>query len=123
MLKAIWECSSSSLTEDVADSHFFDALRLIDGHLASALEGDEDWRRNLAPYDDDSKSEQTYYKMMENLLLGPAERLAEKRVEAIKEGRSAANYFESLLNGTESKEAMKPKIDEEVKVSDHWTGL
>ena len=87
MLTGIWECSTTSLTTDVSDSHFFEVLKVIDSHLGSALEEDGDWRSNLAPYSDDSNAEQTFYKMMENLLLEPCSRLARKRVEAIREGK------------------------------------
>ena len=55
--------------------------------------------------------------MMETLLLGPCLQLAEKRVEAIKGGKSVAKYFDSLEDGTETKETIKPKIDEEVKAA------
>mmetsp|Transcript_18695 Transcript_18695/g.40471 ORF Transcript_18695/g.40471 Transcript_18695/m.40471 type:complete len:1753 (+) Transcript_18695:126-5384(+) len=116
MLASIWDCSSLPLT-DAPDSHVFEVLKLIDSHLTTVLEEDGDWRMNLAPYNDDSKSEQTFYKMMEKLLIGPCLRLAEKRVEAIKEGKSVAKYYESLENGTASKETIKPKIDEEVRAA------
>ena len=51
---------------------------------------------------------------MESLLLGPCLQLAEQRISAIRDGKSVAKYVESLENGTESKETIKPKIDEEV---------
>jgi hypothetical protein len=116
MLDSIWDCDMSILTE-APDSLIFESLRLIDSHLGTVLEEDGDWRINLAPYADDSNSEQTFYKMMERLLLGPCMQLAEKRVEAIKEGKSVAKFCEFLENGTEPKEVVKPKIDEEVKVA------
>ncbi|KAL7542501.1 hypothetical protein ACHAXR_011829 [Thalassiosira sp. AJA248-18] len=116
MLASIWDCSGSSLT-DAEDSHIFVALKLIDSHLSTVLEEDGDWQVNLAPYDDDSKSEQTFYKLMETLLLGPCLQLAKERVEAIKEGRSVDKYYKSLEEGTETKETIKPKIDEEVKAA------
>ena len=114
MLASIWDCSSSPLT-DAPDSYVFEVLKLIDSHLSTVLDEEGDWRNNLAPYDDDTKSEQTYYSMMETLLLGPCLRLAEKRVEAIKEGKIIAKHYESLEDDTETKETAKPKIDEEVK--------
>lgn len=114
MTSSIWQCSNSTLTE-APDSHVFEVLKLIDSHLGTVLEEDGDWRMNLAPYDNDSKSEQTFYKMMESLLTGPCLQLAEKRVAAIRDGKSVAKYFASLENGTETKESIKPKIDEEVK--------
>lgn len=76
MTSSIWQCSNSTLTE-APDSHVFEVLKLIDSHLGTVLEEDGDWRMNLAPYDDDSKSEQTFYKMMESLLTGPCLQLAE----------------------------------------------
>ena len=51
---------------------------------------------------------------METLLTGPMLQLAQKRVEAIKEGKSVAKYYESLLDGSGTKEEIKPKIDAEV---------
>jgi len=38
-------------------------------------------------------------------------------VEAIKEGKSVAKYFESLEDGTGTKQTIKPKIDEEMKAA------
>jgi len=116
MLAGIWDCSSSSLT-DAPDSLVFDSLQLIDSHLSSSIEEGGDWKKNLAPYEDDAKSEQTFFSMMETLLLGPCLRLAEARVEAIKLGRSCINYVKSLEDGTETKETIKPKIDKEVKAA------
>jgi hypothetical protein len=81
------------------------------------MDEDGDWRMNMAPYDDDTKAQQTFYEMMESLLLGPCMKLTETRVEAIKGGRSVAMYCDSLENGTELKESIKPKIDEEVKAA------
>jgi hypothetical protein len=116
MLNRIWSCERSCITE-ASDSLIFESLRLIDFHLTTVLEEEGDWKINLAPYDDDSKSEQTFYKMMKNLLLGPCLQLAEKRVEAIKNGKSVSKYCELLESGTETKEILKPKIDDEVKAA------
>lgn len=116
MLKCIWSCERSCITE-ASDSLIFESLRLIDFHLTTVLEEEGDWKTNLAPYDDDAKSEQTFYKMMQKLLLGPCLQLAEKRVEAIKNGTSVSEYCELLDSGTETKEIIKPKIDDEVKAA------
>ena len=116
MLDSIWKCERSPLTE-APDSLGFEALRLIDSHLTTIMDEDGDWRMNMAPYDDDTKAQQTFYEMMESLLLGPCVKLTETRVEAIKGVRSVAMYCDSLENGTELKESIKPKIDEEVKAA------
>ena len=116
MLDSIWKCERSPLTE-APDSLGFEALRLIDSHLTTVLDEDGDWRMNMAPYDDDTKAQQTFYEMMESLLLGPCVKLTEARVAAIKGGKSVAMYCDSLENGTELKESIKSKIDEEVKAA------
>jgi len=53
--------------------------------------------------------------MMYHLLTGPCGQLASNRVTAIKEGRSVSSYFESLADGSEDKESVKEKIDDEIK--------
>ena len=118
MLNSIWECSASSHTA-VPDSHVVEALKLIDSHLGSVIDEaeDGDWHQNMAPYDDDSKSEQTFYRMMGNLLLGPCLQLAESRVAAIKEGKSVSKYFQELLENPDAKDEIKPKIDAEVQAA------
>lgn len=119
MLTKIWLCNDSTLT-DVPDSLFCEALKIIDSHLATVLEEvgeDGDWRDGLVPYDDDTRAMQTFCNMMESLLARPCKRLAENRIEAIKQGRNVAKYCESLQNGTETKEVIKPKIDEEVQAA------
>lgn len=119
MLDKVWRCLDSPLT-DVPDSFFCEALKLIDSHLANILEevGDDgDWQMGLNPYDDDSRAVQTFYNMMASLLPGPCAKLAENRVEAIKQGRNVFKYCESLENGSETKETIKPKIDEEVQAA------
>lgn len=114
MMASIWGCSSLCLT-DAPDSHVFEVLKLIDSHLTTILEEDGDWQKNLAPYDGDAQSQQSYYEMMEILLLGPCIQLAGNRVKAIKEGKSVAKYCESLENGDASKAEVKVLIDEQVK--------
>ncbi len=117
MLDSIWSCKDSALI-DAPDSCVCEALKLIDSHLTTVLEevgGDGDWRMGLDPYDDDTDSVRTFYGMMSTLLLGPCDRLADHRVAAIREGKSVSKYIESLENGTESKEVIKPKIDAEVQ--------
>lgn len=63
MLSSIWQCSPTSLTESPPDSYFFEALKLIDSHLGTVLEEDGAWQANLAPYENDTQSEQTFYKV------------------------------------------------------------
>jgi len=117
MLEEIWECNKSCLT-DAPEKLVLDALKTIDSRLSEALDqGLGTWKTNLAPYSDDAKSEQDHYKMMENLLLNKCPQLAAQRVKAIGEGKSVVKYLEKLLDGTETKEAIKPKIDEEVKAA------
>lgn len=116
MLNRIWSCERSCITE-ASDSLIFESLRLIDSHLTAVLEEEGDWKTNLDPFIDDDESEQTFYTMMQNLLLGPCLELAEKRVEAIKNGKSVSEYCELLDSGTETKEIIKPKIDDEVKAA------
>jgi|SaaInl74LU_5_DNA_1037368.scaffolds.fasta_scaffold03025_5 hypothetical protein len=53
--------------------------------------------------------------MMYHLLTGPCGQLTSNRVTAIKEGRSVSAYFESLADGSEDKESVKEKIDDEIK--------
>ena len=60
MLKNIWECSSTSLT-DAPDRHVVEALKVIDGHLSAALEEDGDWIDNLGAFDNDKSSEKSFY--------------------------------------------------------------
>jgi len=116
MLEQVWKCEKNCLT-DAPEKLVLDALKTIDSRLSEALDQPGDWKANLAPYSDDSKSEQDHYEMMEELLVRKCPQLAEQRVKAIGEGKSVAKYLEKLLDGTETKEAVKPKIDEEVKAA------
>lgn len=119
MLNNIWSCSASTVT-DAPDSCICEALKLIDSHLTTAIEevGDDgNWQMGLDPYDDDTNAIQSFYSMMASLLLGPCARLADHRVDAIREGKSVSKYWESLENGSESKETVKPKIDAEVQAA------
>ena len=118
MLEEVWKCSKNCLT-DAPEKLVLEALKTIDSRLSEALDQPGDWRANLAPYSDDTKSEQDHYKMMEKLLgqYGKCPQLAEQRVKAIREGKSVVKYVEKLLDGTETKDAIKPKIDEEVKAA------
>ena len=61
MLRDIWACSGSPLTE-APDMHCVEALKLIDSHLSTALEEDGDWRDNLGAFDNDTSSEKTFSK-------------------------------------------------------------
>eukprot|EP00984_Skeletonema_dohrnii_P012712 scaffold5190_cov92-Skeletonema_dohrnii-CCMP3373.AAC.2 len=116
MLEEIWECNKNCLT-DAPERLVLDALKTIDSRLSEALDQPGDWKANLAPYSDDAKSEQDHYELLEDLLLNKCPQLAAQRVKAIGEGKSVVKYLEKLLDGTETKEAIKPKIDEEVKAA------
>lgn len=109
-------CSKSCITE-APEKLVLEALKTIDSRLDEALVQPGNWETNLDPYADDTKSEQDHYKMMKKLLVDKCPQLAEQRVKAIKEGRSVVKYFEKLTDGTEMKESIKPKIDEEVKAA------
>ncbi len=117
MLKEIWGCNKECIS-DVPEKLVSEALRTIDTRLGEALDQAEGtWEDNLSPYPTDANSEQHHYIMMQTLLVKKCPQLAEQRVQAIRDGKSVAKYFENLLNGTETKEAVKPKIDEEVKAA------
>ena len=116
MLEDIWECKRSCLTT-APDKLLLDALKTIDSRLSEALDQPGEWQKNLAPYSNDTKSEQQHYTMMEKLLVRRCRRLANQRVKAIGEGKSVAKYLEKLFDGTSTKEEIKPKIDEEVKAA------
>ena len=83
MLEEVWKCSKNCLT-DAPEKLVLEALKTIDSRLSEALDQPGDWRANLAPYSDDTKSEQDHYKMMEKLLgqYGKCPQLAEQRVKA-----------------------------------------
>ena len=123
MYDMIWQCSTVSVfdsdTEDAAEKLYVEALKEIDNELTQALEGEGDcWEENIiALYDDATAAEGTRADFMYNLLTGPAKRFAQDRVRAIKNDRSVAGYMTSLESGTESKEVIKPKIDEELKAA------
>ena len=87
MLEKAWKCTRKAVI-NVDDSQTVEILKLIDSHLSEAVEADGDWADNLAPYDEDDTGVQTYYKMLQSLLLGPCEKLAKKRVEAIANGHN-----------------------------------
>lgn len=119
MLTKIWLCRDSEQI-DVPDSLYCGALKVIDSHLASVLDEvgeDGNWQDGLVPYDDDTRAMQTFCNMMESLLAHPCKRLAESRIEAIKQDRNVSKLCESLQNGTETKEVIKPKIDEQVQAA------
>jgi hypothetical protein len=114
MLDGVWQCNKECLT-DPPEKLVLEALKKIDARLEEAIDQPGDWKVNLAPYSDDSKSEQDEYEMMEKLLRDRCLHLAEQRVKAIGEGKSVVKYLDKLADGTETKETLKPKIDEEVK--------
>eukprot|EP00984_Skeletonema_dohrnii_P005973 scaffold2118_cov125-Skeletonema_dohrnii-CCMP3373.AAC.2 len=120
MLKLIWACASNEAVDnEVDDGLYVEALKMIDGHLKEAIDGEErgegTLEENLVPFDDDTEGEKTFRSMMYHLLTGPCGQLASNRVTAIKEGRSVSAYFESLADGSEDKESVKEKIDDEIK--------
>ncbi|KAK1743888.1 strawberry notch family protein [Skeletonema marinoi] len=120
MLREIWNCASESpLDGEVDDGLYVEALKMIDGHLKEALDGEErgegTLEENLVPFDDDTEGEKTFRSMMYHLLTGPCQKLAASRVTAIREGRGLGIYFESLADGSEDKESVKAKIDAEFK--------
>ena len=102
---------------NVDDSQTVEILKLIDSHLSEAVEADGDWADNLAPYDEDDTGVQTYYKMLQSLLLGPCEKLAKKRVEAIANGHNVAKYVDDLTSDGADVDDIKKKIDDEVKAA------
>ncbi|KAL7535756.1 hypothetical protein ACHAXR_006716, partial [Thalassiosira sp. AJA248-18] len=116
MFGMIWNCSTVSVmeTEDEDDKLYVEALRGIDIRLTEALEDGGDWEDNLVPYEVRTIAEETHAMLMYNLFTGRLKRLAHDRVHAIKDGRSIAGYMDSLANGTETKESVKPMIDEEL---------
>lgn len=60
MIKTIWTCASNeSVDSEVDDGLYVEALKMIDGHLKEALDGEErgegTLEENLVPFDDDSE--------------------------------------------------------------------
>ena len=60
MLKTIWTCATNETVDgEVDDGLYVEALKMIDGHLKEALDGEErgegTLEENLVPYDDDSE--------------------------------------------------------------------
>ena len=64
MLDDVWQCTSSSFDSETTDKMIVQGLQMIDKHLIDILKEGDNWQVNLAPYSDDSQSEQTYYAMM-----------------------------------------------------------
>ena len=120
MYAAIWRCSPVSIlgsdTDEAAAKLYVGFLKEIDQTLTEALDGDsDDWEQNLAGTEVSNKEEETRANFMYNLLAGPCRRLASDRVHAIRDGKSVAAFLESMRNGTESKEDIKPMVDEELR--------
>ena len=113
MLTSVWGLTGKCLIA-VEDSHLVETLQLIDTHLAEAMEADGNWEENLMPFSDDDSGLQTYYSMLECLLLGRCNSLAKKRVEAIKAGRSVAKYLNDAASEGADVDSIKKKIDDEV---------
>ncbi|KAL9182095.1 hypothetical protein ACHAXT_012438 [Thalassiosira profunda] len=113
MLTSVWGLTGKCLIA-VEDSHLVETLQLIDTHLAEAMEADGNWEENLMPFSDDDSGLQTYYSMLECLLLGRCNSLAKKRVEAIKAGRSVAKYLHDAASEGADVDSIKKKIDDEV---------
>ena len=114
LIRDVWQCTSSSFDSEATGGMFVAVLKHIDEHLTEVLKEGDNWQINLAPYSEDSKSEQTYYAMMKDLLLGPCLQLATDRVAAIKDGRSVIKYMTDLKDGTEEKGVIKAKMDAEI---------
>mmetsp|Transcript_20487 Transcript_20487/g.41163 ORF Transcript_20487/g.41163 Transcript_20487/m.41163 type:complete len:1688 (+) Transcript_20487:177-5240(+) len=118
MTEQIRYCSRNCNSVDVPDKLYADGLGVIDSLLATALEDTEDsWQEALKPYDDDCESESTWGEFAYHLLTGPCKRLADNRVAAIRDGRNVARYLESLANGSETPESVKPKITDELSAA------
>ncbi|KAL7545543.1 hypothetical protein ACHAWF_008893 [Thalassiosira exigua] len=122
MYANIWACSRVSIlddeTENEAEKLYVEALRNIDLILSEALNGESsDWEENLIPFDATSIAEETQGSFYYNLFTGCCNSLAHNRIHAIRDGKSVAGYMEQLENGTETKETIKPKIDEELKLA------
>ena len=114
MLDDVWQCTSSSFDSETTNKMIVQGLETIDKHLIDILKEGDNWQMNLAPYSDDSQTEQTYYTMMKDLLLGPCMNLAASRVAAIKDDRSIVNYMTQICEAPEEKDAIKAKMDVEV---------
>lgn len=118
MTEQIRFCSQNCNSVDVPDKMYADGLGVIDSLLATALEDTEDsWQEALKPYDDDCESESTWGEFAHHLLTGPCKRLADSRVASIRDGRNVARFLESLANGSETPESIKPKITDEISAA------
>ena len=127
MYDMIWQCSTVKTVlenedqdeanpQDQAAALFVEALKNIDNQLTEALDSagnSQDWEEGLIPFGATTQAEESHASFYYNLLTGPCRRLAQDRVDAIKDGRSITRYIESLANTTE-RDVIKAKIDEEV---------
>ena len=116
MLDGVWKCNKECLMKP-PETLVLEALKKIDARLEEAIDQPGDLNENLDPFSDDSTFEQEECKMMKTLLVDRCPHLAEQRVKAIGEGKSVVKYLEKLADGTETKETIKPKIDDEVKAA------
>ena len=62
MLRLIWTCASDEANDnEVEDGLYVEALKMIDGHLKEALDGEDrgegTLEENLIPFDDDDEGE------------------------------------------------------------------
>ena len=118
MLKGIWALSDNCLGE-VEDKHVVDAMSIVDKHLSEILDvtsAGTDWKASLVPYDDDGKSIRTYYSFLQSFLTSTQlVAFAQKRVDAIKEGKGFHQLMQAVKNGEDTAEGMKTKLDAQIE--------
>jgi len=120
MLGEVWTMNARSLSE-LENRHASGALEIIDKHLREVLDATPpgaDWRRSLAPYDDDGETLHSYYSMMQSFLTSSRLiRFTEKRVEAIKNGKGLHQLMQSLEDGDCTQEECLTQLNEQVEES------
>ena len=118
MLKGIWKLSDNCLSE-VEDKYVVDALSIVDKHLSEILDvvpAGADWKAGLAPYDDDGESIRTYYSFLKSFLTNKQlVAFAQKRVDAIKEGKGFHQLMRAVKDGKDTAEGMKAKLDAQIE--------
>ena len=118
MLKGIWKLSDNCLSE-VEDKHVVDAISIVDKHLAEVLNATPegtDWKASLNPYDDDGESIHTYYSFLRSFLTcTQLVAFAQKRVDAIKEGKGFHQMMQAVVDGEDTAGGMKAKLDAQIE--------
>jgi len=118
MLKRIWELSDNCLSE-VEDKHVVDAMSIVDKHLSEILDATPagtDWKLSLGAYDDDGESIHTYYSFLQSFLTSTKlVAFAQKRVDAIKEGKGFHQLLQAVEDGEDTTEGMKAKLDAQIE--------